>query len=52
MIDQTPQQANPVSRASLPTAAQRWLDRALPRALPTPKNLQLERMGSVELGAT
>jgi hypothetical protein len=41
--------ANLVSRASLPNAAQRWLERALPRDLDVPSTIQIEQEGSMEI---
>lgn len=49
MTDQAPQQVNLVSRATLPIAAQRWLDRALPHDLATPSSIQIEQAGTMEL---
>ena len=42
-------QGNPVSRASLPPAAQRWLDRALPQGLDLPSRIRIDQEGSLEI---
>jgi hypothetical protein len=42
-------QADLVSRASLPSAAQRWLDRALPQHLDLPSRIQVEQEGTMEI---
>jgi hypothetical protein len=42
-------QGNPVSRASLPAAAQRWLNRALPHHLGFPAGIRLEQEGTMEV---
>ena len=36
-------------RASLPSAAQRWLDKALPRDLDLPASIEIEQEGSMEI---
>jgi hypothetical protein len=41
--------ANPVSHASLPSTAQRWLDRALPRDMDLPASIQIEQEGTMEI---
>jgi len=38
-----------VSRASLPTAAQRWLDRALPQDFDLPSSIQIEQEGTMDI---
>ena len=43
------QQVNPVSRASLPSAAQHWLDRALPQELAHPSSIRIEQEGTMEI---
>jgi len=43
-------QATPVSRALLPSAAQCWLDRVLPHDLDLPTSIQIEQEGSIEIG--
>jgi hypothetical protein len=43
-------QATPVSRALLPSAAQRWLDRALAQGLDLPVSVRIEQEGSIEIG--
>jgi hypothetical protein len=40
---------NLISRASLPTGAQRWLDRALPHDLDLPSSVQIEQEGTMEI---
>lgn len=42
-------QENVVKRASLPTAAQRWLDRALPQYVAHPSVIQIEQEGTMEV---
>lgn len=42
-------QGNPVSRASLPTAAQRWLERALPHDLDLPSSILIEQEGTMDI---
>ncbi|MEE8470335.1 MAG: DUF6544 family protein [Dehalococcoidia bacterium] len=42
-------QVNLVSRASPPTAARRWLDRALPQDLDLPSSIQIEQEGTMEI---
>lgn len=42
-------QVNPVPRASLPTAVQRWLDRALPQDLDLPTSIRIEQEGTMEI---
>ena len=42
-------QVNLVSRASLPSAAQRWLDRALPQDLDLPSSIRIEQEGTMEI---
>lgn len=42
-------QATPVSRALLPPAAQRWLDRALAQGLDLPTSIRIEQEGSIEI---
>jgi hypothetical protein len=42
-------QVNLGRRASLPTAAQRWLNRALPGALDLPASIRIEQEGTMEL---
>ena len=42
-------QLSPAARSSLPAAARRWLERALPRELDLPTRIQLEQEGSMEV---
>jgi len=42
-------QGNPVSRASLPAAAQRWLERALPQQLDLPLSILIEQEGTMDI---
>ena len=42
-------QTSPVSRASLPSAAQRWLESALPQDLDLPATVELEQEGSMQI---
>ncbi len=42
-------QVNLVSRAALPSAAQRWLDRALPKDLDFPSSIRIEQEGTMEI---
>jgi hypothetical protein len=42
-------QANPVAGVSLPSAAQRWLDSALPQDLDLPSRIQIEQEGAMEI---
>ena len=42
-------QGNPVSRASLPAAAQRWLERALPQHLDLPSSILIEQEGTMDI---
>ena len=42
-------QVNLVSRASLPPAAQRWLERALPFDLNLPSSIRIEQEGSMDI---
>jgi len=44
-------QSNLILRASLPSAAQRWLDRALPQSLDIPSSIRIEQEGSLEIRA-
>lgn len=49
MTPEASMQVGPVSRTSLPTAAQRWLDRALPTDLELPTTIQIEQEGAMEV---
>ena len=49
MIEPVSSQVNLVSRESLPQAAQRWLDRALPADYTFPTTILLEQEGSMDL---
>ena len=49
MTHHEPKQASPVSRASLPPAVQRWLDRALPSDLDLPSSIRIEQEGTMEI---
>ena len=40
-------QANLVPRTSLPTAAQRWLDRALPQDIDLPSSIRIEQNDTI-----
>jgi hypothetical protein len=42
-------QGIPVSRASLPAAAQRWLERALPQQLDLPLSILIEQEGTMDI---
>jgi len=42
-------QGNPVSRASLPVATQRWLERALPHNLDLPSSILIEQEGTMDI---
>ena len=42
-------QPNPVTRASLPTAVQRWLDRAVDPDLGLPGSIRIEQEGTMEI---
>ena len=49
MTDSELKQVNSVSLASLPTTAQRWLDRALPPDLDLPSSIRTEQEGTMEI---
>jgi len=48
MTPEEPSEANLVFRGSLPSAAQRWLDRALPQHVDLPSSIRIEQEGSLE----
>ena len=47
--DNSADQVDLVPRATLPAAAQRWLDKALPQALDLPSSIQIEQEGTMEI---
>jgi hypothetical protein len=49
MIRDASNRADSVSRASLPSAAQRWLDTVLPQHLDFPSGIRIEQEGSMEV---
>ena len=49
MTHDTSKQVDLVSRASLPIAAQRWLERALPQDFDLPSRVRIDQEGSMEI---
>jgi hypothetical protein len=49
LTDDELKQANPVTRASLPTAVQRWLDRAIDPDLSLPASIRIDQEGTMEI---
>lgn len=49
MTNSEPNHGDTVPRVSLPAAAQRWLDRALPRDLHLPSSIRIEQEGTMEI---
>jgi hypothetical protein len=49
MTQDNANQVGPISRVSLPPAAQRWLDRALPQDLDLPAVIRIEQEGTMDL---
>jgi hypothetical protein len=49
MIHNGSNQTQFILRTSLPNAAQRWLDRALPQGLDLPTSIRLEKQGSMDI---
>lgn len=49
MTHEESNQVDLVSHTSLPSAAQRWLDRALPQHLDLPSSIRIEQQGTMEI---
>ena len=49
MVNKELKPANLVARSSLPPAAQRWLDSALPGDLEIPLSIQIKQEGSMDI---